>query len=513
MNRHLKWIEGRLPRIVAGMLAVAALLAIVMAIVAPINHQPELWRGPPDEHGHRGSAHYYVDHWLPPRVGDPATLPSYSLDYGFSYINDPDMVYFLAGKFAALLSPVVPNLDLGFRLFNAFLLVVLAALCFLHSRAWPVFVPLCVSPQIWYIFSYFNGDALPLFLSVIVAQQVVDPESRFNRFLDTPGLRGPWCGPLLLGLLLALLLLSKKNYYSFIALLPAALALVRFNKTSALLLGSMAVGGSAWYLHWTAQNTVVAGQQPASPAWAAVIAAIAAVAIFAAIVAQRSTRRERAVTLGKLALLGALAAAFVAPRFVWDARLHGSLDQKRVAIGNLQEQIAKPAYKPSTIYTRDTKTYHGIELRSRGTPLTALFDPPWQWHLRTFATATGVYGWLQFEATGGYFQAMLASYLGLLGVYAWAVVRARRPEAIVGFVLVAGFSALTVGVALFTSWVHDFQAQGRYLFPIVPMLGAGLFLVRDSIPRSAAALAITTCFLLGLYSFLFIGFRYVPGSF
>lgn len=493
------------------MLAAAALLAFVMAVLAPINHDPAQWRGPPDEHGHRAAARYYVDHWLPPQVGDPATLESYSRDYGFSYINDPDLAYPLAGKFAALISPVVPDVHLGFRLFNVSLLAALAVLCFLRPASWPLFLPLLLSPQVWYIFSYFNGDALPLFLAVLLALQVVEPASRFNRFLAEPGLRRHWSGPILVGLLVAAMLLGKKNFLTFVALLPAVVALLRFNKSSALLLGACAIAGSCWYLYSAALADASMWQKQASPVWAI---ALGSAAILAAIFAQPSTRRERAGVIGKLALLGVVAAAVIAPRFIWDARVHGSLDEKRVAIGKVQEQVAKPDYKPSTIYAQDpTKTYYGIGLRGRGVPLAELFEPKWNWHKLTLVTGTGAYGWIQFTAGTWYYGAMLALYAAIFGLYAFATWAARSAAAWTGFALVAAFSALTVGIALFHSWNNDFQAQGRYLFPILPMLGVGLLLARDWIPRAALVAAAGACFLLGLYSFVFIGLRWVPGSF
>ncbi len=154
------------------MLFFAAALALTMALVSAINDRPEQWSGPPDEYLHRSAARYYIDHWLPPKVGDAATLDSYSRDYGFSYLNETDAVYFFAGKFARLISPLVSNHDIGFRLFNVVLLAVLAYLCAMRPRAYLVFLPLLLSPQIWYIFSYFNGDAFPLFLAMLIAYQV-----------------------------------------------------------------------------------------------------------------------------------------------------------------------------------------------------------------------------------------------------------------------------------------------------------------------------------------------------
>jgi hypothetical protein len=81
------------------------------------------------------------------------------------------------------------------------------------------------------------------------------------------------------------------------------------------------------------------------------------------------------------------------------------------------------------------------------------------------------------------------------------------------FLLVAAFSALTVGVALFHSWNNDFQAQGRYLFPIVAILGAGLHMARAWISTKAMLAVAAFCFALSVYSFVFIGLTHVPKSF
>jgi len=492
-----------MPRIVAGMLTVAALLAFIMAILAPINDRPDLWRGPPDEHGHRGAARYYVDHWLPPRVGDPATLDSYSRDYGFSYINDPDPVYLLAGRFAALLSPVTSNADRAFRLFNASLLAILAAVCWLRPGAALAFAPIALSPQVWYLFSYFNNDALPLFLATLLAWQVADPESAFNRFLRGTGRGRGWGGAVAFVVLAGLLAISKKNFLAFVALLPALIATRYLGLGSAVLITITAIFGATWYQNWYAIPAP-------SAAW---MAGIAATAVLGVMLVRPASRIPRTQTLMRLGLLVILALAIAVPRYAWDAFQHGSLEEKRVAQGVLQEEIAKPEYKPSQIYVQREKAYYGIELRARGTPLSELFSPQWSWHTKTFFTATAAYGWIQFFSPPFFYYAILAGYMAIAAIYAFAVVRARSATAVAGFLLVCAFSALTIAIALFHSWNNDFQAQGRYLFPILPMLGAGLVLVRDSLPKRAFLGALAACFALALYSFVFTGLRHVPGSF
>ena len=151
------------------------------------------------------------------------------------------------------------------------------------------------------------------------------------------------------------------------------------------------------------------------------------------------------------------------------AKTHGSLEQKQAAINQTQEELAAPLYKPSRIHSEKRDGYFGLDLRARGTALRELFAPPWSWHTKTFVSATGNYGWLEYSAPGPYYVIMAAGYLTLLAVYVWAVVRSREVAVGLGFLFVATFAALTVAVAIYHSWFNDFQAQGRYLFPIVAM--------------------------------------------
>jgi hypothetical protein len=232
------------------MLLIAVALAFAMATVSAINQVPTRWAGPPDEYLHRAAAHYYLDHWLPPKVGDPATVDSYSREYGLSYVNDTDFVYLFAGKFAALIASVVPNHDLGFRLFNVLLLAIVAALCGMRPAAFLIFSPLLLSPQIWYIFSYFNGDAFALFLAVLIAYQIAEPGSLFNRQLDSPGTLRNFSGAIALGLLVGLLALSKRNYFTFLAFIPAAAFLLRLGRLSALLVAAFAIVAAGAFLKW-----------------------------------------------------------------------------------------------------------------------------------------------------------------------------------------------------------------------------------------------------------------------
>ena len=75
-----------------------------------------------------------------------------------------------------------------------------------------------------------------------------------------------------------------------------------------------------------------------------------------------------------------------------------------------------------------------------------------------------------------------------------------------------GLAAGLIGVSLYHSWTLDFQAQGRYLFPIGAM--AGLVLAR--FPGAANRTWPVTGILAGgmlclsLYSFVWIGLARIP---
>src|SRR5690606_11823115 len=103
------------------------------------------------------------------------------------------------------------------RCFNLTLLLVLACMAWRRSRWAICLLPLLLSPQIWYVFAYFNADALPLFLAFVAACIAADEDSGLNRFCDTRERLGAstWIFIAVLGLLLV----SKRNYLPLVPIL------------------------------------------------------------------------------------------------------------------------------------------------------------------------------------------------------------------------------------------------------------------------------------------------------
>ena len=98
----------------------------------------------PDEFSHITAARYYVHNWLPPKVGDPESLASYS-GYGASYLNEFDVVYFFAARFSAMIGPIFGTNDVILLRFFALLLFipVIAILFSKSSKAW-IAVPVLI---------------------------------------------------------------------------------------------------------------------------------------------------------------------------------------------------------------------------------------------------------------------------------------------------------------------------------------------------------------------------------
>ncbi|WP_154724909.1 hypothetical protein [Candidatus Contendibacter odensensis] len=171
----------------------------------------------PDELTHVESAKYYYDHWLKPKIGDPETLGAhYTNRYGVAYLTGTDPVYLIAGKFAVFTWPIFQNDVIALRMFNVSLFALLVFFGLRNPIIQLAAIPLLVTPQVWYVFSYFNGDALPLFLSTLAVFIFLDfwnlnhsEEKPFRLFNKA----------VLAGVIASLIFLSKPNYWAVLGVI------------------------------------------------------------------------------------------------------------------------------------------------------------------------------------------------------------------------------------------------------------------------------------------------------
>ncbi|HSL38923.1 MAG TPA: hypothetical protein VK857_01025 [Desulforhopalus sp.] len=427
-------------RFVPVLLFAVLVLVIVMAGISKRNAHP-------DEYVHLDAAAYYQDHWLPPVVDDPDIRHTYSI-YGISRLNSGEVYYLFVGKFHRFLEAFQLSEHLSLRLLNVVLLGLIFAATLRCRYARMVALPVLISPQIWYLFSYCNSDGFALFIAFVAAWQLVAPGSLLHRYL----LGNSWwtviLGGLAIGLLLGLVLLLKKNYYPFLAF---------------------------WFL------------------------SLAAMLFFS-----NEYKWLWGKALRRLLVVGVIALVVFGLRIGADSFVNGVDRQAKLL--EMREELAQDRYKPST--PLDEK-HISLYRKARGVTLenVVVID---RWFEKTFRSSFGVYGYFTISAPNVYYDLVRWSGAALL-VFLFCSIFLRG--GLVGSTLAVGaltLSATLIGVSLYHSWSSDFQAQGRYLFPILPMLSILYAWNYQAVNRQVLALGVGALYLLGLYSFIFQALLRIP---
>lgn len=435
---------------VAAAQVAVVLMMLAMAFASRFNAHP-------DEVEHVAAARYYVDNWLPPAPGDPRLARTFS-KYGLSYLDQLDMVYFFAGKFAAVFSFLPVPEHMLYRLFNISLLTLLFA------ATWALAPPrrlaalfLLVSAQVWYIYSYFNGDAFAL-TAAFVLVFVLSGRS----MLVAKGWRRQ-CGSRAVvlwgGLAAGLLLVSKLNFYVFLAYVACFF----------LLEGSF-------------------------------------------------EGRLRPV-LRNLGLLFLVAACVFVPRVGLDKWLkaHPVRAEAAVAAGPaLEATRGDPPAGPQAGPDRGAvpaapggaktefldKSYWGLEMRGKGHSYAEMYQT-YEFHIWSFRTAFGVYDYMKIYAPFPLYKWIGRGLYLMLAGFALPLLAAGRKERVLLALFVA-FSVATWAQSSWHSWTSDFQPQGRYLFPIFTMAALLCARASDAIGRFRWMMFLATAYLFALAAWSFV---------
>ncbi|HJT82726.1 MAG TPA: hypothetical protein VJ719_16130 [Chthoniobacterales bacterium] len=397
----------------------------------------------PDEYLHFEGANYFVSHWLPPALDHPAVEPSFS-HYGVSYLQNLDSAYFAMGKFIAVLPWWTLSRQEAARLFNVVLFTALAGWLLSRLRNSFAAAVLLMTPQVWYIFSYVNGDAWALALSLVMVALLADERSLISRYLVAPD-RVPTAGGIALGTFFALLLTVKHNYR------------VLFGFALLVMIWKVFV--------WSA---------PAAP---------------------------RLLIRKSLVVVGTAAALFLP---LWFAQQNANrFDLARLKTVQA-EKFAATKFKASAISAGAGSPQ--IAMRKQGVSFFGLLTTH-AWPARTFESFCGVYHWMSLPGPPWYYGVMAGLYA--LFLIALGIGLRHLPR---GDLLFCGATfLLALGLVLLSayhSWVSDFQPQGRYLFPILPMLAFLLYRYRQSMPTRAFNVLFASLFACAAFSFGFTGLRY-----
>lgn len=419
--------------------AVLVLVIVMASISAPEVH--------PDEYVHFDAATYYMDNWLPPAVDDPSIRHTYSV-YGVSRLNNREVwCYLLTGKLAKLLATFNLPPYLGLRMFNLLLFAIMVLTVVRYREARLLAIPFLLSPQLWYMFSYCNSDAFALFITFIIAFQVLMPASRLNTFLYSRRNGGLLFGAVFLGLLVSMLFLLKKNFYLFIV----------------FLLG---------YFLW---KHFLVGVQA-----------------------------DRKLFARRITLIVVIALGIVGLKVGADYWVNGV--DRDAKIARLKAQIADPLYNPNTPLE---KKHAHLYRKARGDSLKKLVVDE-KWFGKTFRSSFGMYGYFTISASDAYYDFDRLLGIGFLLFFIGAVLlKAPVPEKLLLLFFIASAISM-VAVSLWHSWTADFQTQGRYLFPLIPMLGMVLYHTRRYVPDAGFRLFLLAMFTMSMYSYIYIALMFIP---
>jgi hypothetical protein len=416
------------------------ILIVVMAGISQRNAHP-------DEYVHLAATSYYRDHWLPPKIEDPAIRNTYSV-YGYSRLNISEAYYIFAGKFNRLLDEFKLPPHFSLRIFNVLLFGLLLLSTVKNKYARMIALPFLLSPQIWYLFSYCNSDAFALFCAFLVGCQLVDPESMLYSYLRD----NRWTAKISMGAFLSVLLgttfLLKRNYYPFILFFYICLGLnVFLNKDF-------------------------------------------------------SEKKKKLLTLLLLITTAGLLLAGI--RIGAGYMVNGFDRQEKIA--RLHEELAHPWYKESTeLHKKHINLYR----KARGASLYEIVADD-RWFERSFQTGFGVFGYSSINAPSIYYDLVRWTGVSLL-IFVFSSIFWRGGLVGSGLALsTLGLSLMLISVSLYHSWTADFQAQGRYLLPILPMLGILYATTYRAINNSILSSCVFLMYCLGVYSFIFQGLMHIP---
>ncbi len=420
-------------RFVPYLLSISFILAAVMAITTGLNMHP-------DEVVHLAAVDFYASHGLPPPLDAPEIASTYSI-YGHSRLSDFEIYYQLAGYFQAIPKLFDATPLSGARLFGLVIFALLIAFSFYQKNFRPFALPLLLSAQIWYLYSYANSDGFALALVLFAAYQAASPKSLLTRFLSENQPAKFAFSAAGLGLLFGAMLLLKPNYYFFLLFLVL-------------------------YLSWR----IAMGSFPDR---------------------NRLWKRMLLLTLIAISLFGVRLTMDIAANG-WDST---GVQEK------MQELHASANYKPSASPEHKNPM---LDLKGQGYSLGYLLVNA-RWFEKSFNSAFGAYGFTDFIGSTNYYDLVRAIALMLLATLLLAVLKSPGHANLILLAMLALCAGGLIATSAWISWTNAFQPQGRYLFPVLPMLSIVYYHAREYAPLNLLEWFSIALYLLAIYSFIFVG--------
>lgn len=413
-------------------LTVIVTLMFVMSFISSYNAHP-------DENVSERAVSYYQNNLTPPNIMDENISDTFS-GYGNSRLRELTVYYQLNAivswilGLVSTLSPIIL-----FRVFNLILFIIMAAIVINKKRA-SLLIPLIMSAQVWYIFSYVTSDAWDFLMGFIIMYQLIDDTSMLHFYLDNEKIFDKksfgYC--IFISLVFASIFLGKQNYY-IILLFTFFILFYKLMETD-------------------------------------------------------KTKRKQ-LFIKYITILG-LVGLFFMIRYLQFEIIH---DFNRT---NLLVQ-AKELYQISNL-----DEVVKVQLKSRGYPFSYVLELGW--FKTSFKSLFGVYGNMKYFASDFIYTLLwvLNGSILAIGILFNKYLSKDKKYHINVILSVLLCVFCTVGISLYHSWTSDYQAQGRYLLPII-LISSYLFKDIDKdtnkyLKTSIYIIMIIT-FIINIYSFLYYG--------
>lgn len=331
------------------------------------------------------------------------------------------------------------TMESGTRFFGVLLAVGLFFLAFLNLKKNSYLLGVVfLTPQVWYLYTYCTSDALDFAVSVLVLYQLANPESMLQKLLREGVKKKDAWRVLLLGFLLSNIFMSKQNYY-VIAIYAFSMLLVEL------------------------------------------------------LTAEKEKRRTRLI--GCLWLAGS-ALLFLGIRYIPEF-LHYGIHRQQVIL-ELQNEIAIPELRPASPPEIQSPAFNlygkGVSLRE------FLFHKGF--HKTLFRSFVGTYGCLEFPSPKWYVAVMRLLYLMLYVGMSISIWHGKaQKERKVKFLLLHLMAFISWVLVVYNGWFIDFQAQGRYMLPVLIFVAHGISLNPKMAEKRWFQCLISVTAVLSLYSF------------
>lgn len=413
-----------------------------------------------DEYVTRMAVDYYLGRWVTPASEGSNWLAGTYSPYGANRATECTWYYFFAGKFGWIFKEFL-HAARYYRMLNLGLLAGMLCICWNKRKKHPwMYIAACLTPQLWYLFSYATSDAWDYFWGFLVVWMLVDQHSPMNRLIQWEGTglqKIKWV--LLSGFVFSMVLLGKTNYYfvlllAFMDLLIKWIKLFKERKWKIFVL-YLTVLFVCFGMSYFKQKL-----PKITEAWTGFI--------------QSSRQTDDEV-----------------------------IDSVNKGFGNTVEEHVLDDIQNGDVNHSST----GLRFRDKGFSLYQVMFPAshTNFFVMLFRSSVGTYAINSVWANGYYTVVIGALYLVLYGIACKR--REKCWEQTLVLLLLPVFIVLNIAAILYWSWTVDYQPTGRYILPMFLVFGYVMAKTPKTFDSKWVFRIQFLCTILGLYSIWFVGIK------